>query len=519
MRRRTVTLQDLADAPMRRGAHLGSGGAATTCIVTVQRRYGITHTYCLKEFSGDDSRETLLRELSVLSRLKHPAIAMLHDYVPAGTLLDDGTPLAHPCLLFELVEGITLRELLNAGSKHRLSAEQIIEIGLALADACAYAHSFVVHRDISASNVMLSCAGAVKLLDFGIASVVRAPNEPRTKTVCGKPGYMSPEQASGDRPVDGRSDLFSLGVLLYELACGERPFDGKTDSETFYRTEHGLHVPLAQRAPQTPSALCVIVEQLLQREPLDRFQSARALFDALDTIAPVRATRYDLARIAIEVRADLRPTSQIELPHETPTVPARRPESDERNEPEPVSAFRLRRHRGPAVVLGTATLAAVAALVLSARSVESRPSDTTTSQRAVATTVAATPAETVASPSTPAGAGESDDVDHDRPSAPIGEPTSNTDAVAEEAAVGEKRPALPPNRGRAQAHDVVLATLTIGVRPPSLVWVDSKQIGWSPRTIKRPAGSYTIGTGDARPEITQLVELQPGEQRNVTLRR
>src|SRR5277367_1286239 len=169
------------------------------------------------------------REARAVAALNHPHIVTIYSVEDA-----DGTSF----LTMELVEGQSLDRVIPSGG---LPVEQIVEIATALADALAAAHEKgIVHRDLKPANVMVSNEGRVKVLDFGLAKDVSASDpgdatltsDHRTQVgvVMGTPAYMSPEQTSG-RPLDHRTDIFSLGVLLHEMATGGRPFDGSSSAE------------------------------------------------------------------------------------------------------------------------------------------------------------------------------------------------------------------------------------------------------------------------------------------------
>src|ERR1022692_4786901 len=213
------------------------------------------------------------REAKALAQLDHPNIVAIRSVEES-----DGVHF----LTMQLVEGQPLDRLICAGG---LPLEQIVEIASALGDALAAAHEKgIVHRDLKPANVMVSHEGRVKVLDFGLAKDVRGSNlgdatmtsDSRTEVgvVMGTPAYMSPEQTSG-RPLDHRSDIFSLGVLLHEMATGRRPFEGTSSAELVSSMLRDTPPSVTDERPDLPDALARIVRRCLEKDPRHRLQTAR----------------------------------------------------------------------------------------------------------------------------------------------------------------------------------------------------------------------------------------------------
>lgn len=228
--------------------------------------------------AGDDPgcRERFLAEARMLARLDHPHITRIHD-----VLFDEGEGRFY--LVMEYLEGKDLEEMLREG--YALSLEDTLEIATGVLRALGCAHEQdVVHRDVKPSAVMLTYAEpGVKLLDFGLAdleSILRRGSE----YMAGTSAYMAPEQVEG-RPVDGRSDLYAVGVMLYEMiAGGRRPFEGADDEELFEAHLHAEPPPLGQFAPAVPPALEQVVMRLLAKDPADRYPTAEAALEALGAV-------------------------------------------------------------------------------------------------------------------------------------------------------------------------------------------------------------------------------------------
>jgi TolB-like protein/cytochrome c-type biogenesis protein CcmH/NrfG len=213
------------------------------------------------------------REAKALAQLDHPNIVTIHSVEECGGI---------HFLTMQLVDGLPLDRLIPQGG---LPVEQIIEIASALGDALAAAHEKgIVHRDLKPANVMVSNEGRVKVLDFGLAKDVRGSNlgdatmtsASRTEVgvVMGTPAYMSPEQTSA-RPLDHRTDIFSLGVMLHEMATGRRPFEGTSSAELVSSILRDTPPSVTDVRPDLPSDLARIVRRCLEKDPRHRLQTAR----------------------------------------------------------------------------------------------------------------------------------------------------------------------------------------------------------------------------------------------------
>ncbi len=227
--------------------------------------------------SGGDGRlkGQFAREARAASALNHPNIVTIYEF--------NRTP-AMDFIAMEYVEGTTLSELLKS-----TPLRMLLEYARQAAGGIAAAHAAgVVHRDLKPNNIMVTSGGTAKVLDFGLARQAASPGSDRTETltltqagvVKGTPAYMSPEQALGE-PMGPASDIFSFGVMLYELACGTRPFHGKNAMATISQVVH-LHPP----APSTlnrelPSALDDLIEKCLRKAPTERPASMQMVADAL----------------------------------------------------------------------------------------------------------------------------------------------------------------------------------------------------------------------------------------------
>jgi serine/threonine-protein kinase len=210
----------------------------------------------------EEVKARFFREAQAAGKLSHPNIV---------TVFDAGEERDCAWLAMEYLEGATLEG--HCAKDRRLPPDRVLEVGEAVAEALAYAHGQgVVHRDIKPANIMLLEDGRVKVTDFGIARIMDAART-RTGILMGTPGYMSPEQVAGKR-VDGRSDLFSLGIVLYELLAGRRPFEGESLATVMARIGRTPHTPLREIVPGLPPGFEAVVDKLLAKGLNRRYRSA-----------------------------------------------------------------------------------------------------------------------------------------------------------------------------------------------------------------------------------------------------
>ena len=260
---------------------LGAGGMGEVYLARDPR---LDRTVALKILPGElaadpDRMQRFTREAKAASALNHPNVATIYDVGES-----DGISF----IAMEHVEG----ETLLARISRRMTPPEVVDIGVQAADALDVAHAKgITHRDIKPANLMLTHRGHVKVLDFGVAKVNRSeevsPNgdwtvEPVTAvgSVVGSGPYMSPEQIVGGE-VDPRSDVFSLGVVIYQMATGQLPFSGATRAELMDRIVHATPEPMIQLNPDTPSELERITLKCLDKRPAGRYQSARDLLSDL----------------------------------------------------------------------------------------------------------------------------------------------------------------------------------------------------------------------------------------------
>jgi len=225
-------------------------------------------------------RDELLRrfrnEAHAAGQMNHPNIVTIHD-------ADEFNGLFY--IAMEYLEGDTLQALM--ADKHLISTEQILEIAKQVAAGLDYAHSMkVVHRDIKPANIMISRQKVAKIMDFGISKSVDTLT--RTAHILGTPYYMSPEQVMG-LVLDGRSDLFSFGVVLYELATGARPFGGDTVATVIYKIINETPPPPCELQMAVHPGLSAVITRCLEKKPEDRYQTGAEVAGDLEKFSSLHS--------------------------------------------------------------------------------------------------------------------------------------------------------------------------------------------------------------------------------------
>ena len=248
------------------------------------------------EASADETaRARLVREARLASKLNHPHICTIHEV---------GDAEGQTYIAMELVEGQPLNARVAAGP---LPVDEVLRYGQQMADALAHAHARgVVHRDLKSANVVVTPEGQVKVLDFGLAKRLTGDDLPEVSRVLGQtltaPGvvvgtlaYMAPEQLRG-QPADARSDIWALGVVLYEMAAGKRPFEGPTGFEV---TAAILSQPVPAVPASVPAPLAGVIDRCLAKEPGARYQRADEVRAALEAVAAGRAPAWPTWRVVL----------------------------------------------------------------------------------------------------------------------------------------------------------------------------------------------------------------------------
>ncbi|HEX8155268.1 MAG TPA: protein kinase, partial [Thermoanaerobaculia bacterium] len=262
---------------------LGAGGMGEVFLATDTR---LSRSVAIKVLPAgtsmdEEAQQRMLREARLIATIDHPNVCTIYEI---------GQEAERPYIVMQYVQGESLAQRMRRG---RLSLAEAVEFGKQVTSALSEAHKRgIVHRDIKPGNIMISSSGIVKVLDFGLAkSFLRAPDDAtelilsRADTVSGTTPYMSPEQLLGE-PLDGRSDLFSLGVVLYEIATGRRPFDRRTAAATINA------ILMADPEPLNETELVALEPVILRAlaKPVGRrFADASAMHEALHAVGEGRS--------------------------------------------------------------------------------------------------------------------------------------------------------------------------------------------------------------------------------------
>ena len=238
----------------------------------------------------EDAKERFVHEAQAASALDHLNICNIHEI--------DETEDGQMFICMAYYDGHTLKKHIARGTT---SVEEAMNIAIQTAEGLAKAHAQgIVHRDIKPANIMLTNDGVVKIVDFGLAKLAGMSHVTRTGTTVGTVAYMSPEQARGE-PADQRSDIFSLGVLLYELVTGELPFKAEHQAALLYQVVNTPHKPLSDVRPNLPPQFERIVNKSLEKNAPDRYQLAEELLDDLKLVQKELTTQELLKQAGVPV--------------------------------------------------------------------------------------------------------------------------------------------------------------------------------------------------------------------------
>ena len=256
-------------------AKLGEGGMGEVFLATdtsLDRQVALKFLPASLQ-KDPEARERLIREAKAASKLNHKNILTIHAVASAE---------GRDFIVMEYVEGQSLRELLDSGED--MPILQVLKIGMQICDGLATAHEqSVIHRDIKPANILITPKGQVKITDFGLATWRGASQLTKEGTTVGTAAYMAPEQIQGKKP-DPRSDLFSLGVVLYEMIARRRPFQGDHDAAISYAISNEIPEPLQRYKSGVHPGLEQVVGRALEKDPSTRYQSASDMLAELKRI-------------------------------------------------------------------------------------------------------------------------------------------------------------------------------------------------------------------------------------------
>lgn len=282
---RISELQELLGNKYKILRRIGSGGFGEVYLgehAALGRKVAIK--ILLESFASQDELvKRFQREARAAATLQHPNIIDIYDVGEAEGIY---------FFVMKYIEGVTLAQKME---QEKISQAEAIHIMKQVADALDYAHEHdVIHRDIKPANIMLDQFGKPVLMDFGVARITYEGNLTKTGTLMGTPHYLAPEQPLG-KNVDRRSDIYSLGILLYEMLAGRPPFHDENSITLIFKHINEEPVPLAQLAPQTDPHLCAIIQKMIAKAPEDRYQTAAEVVEELETLAEIYPVKSTLA--------------------------------------------------------------------------------------------------------------------------------------------------------------------------------------------------------------------------------
>lgn len=287
-------------------SRLGEGGMAIVYRATDRRLGREVAVKMLRPQYADDADfvARFQAEARAAAQLTHPNIAAVFDTGQDGR---------HYYIVMELLRPFTLRDLISRSENGKLDPHQAVTFAAEIAAALHFAHQHgVIHRDVKPQNVLFTDDGHVKVTDFGIAKALSAAGGTATGTILGSPHYLSPEQAGG-HTVGPASDVYSLGVVLYEMLTGRPPYTGETPVAIAVQHLRGIPTPIRELAPDVPEPVAAVVERAMARRPEQRFASAaelrEALLAALAGKSPALAATTVMPREAIQ--AAVPPASEL----------------------------------------------------------------------------------------------------------------------------------------------------------------------------------------------------------------
>ncbi|MBR0565115.1 protein kinase [Azoarcus sp. L1K30] len=423
----------------------------------------------------EDFRERFFREAKAAGRLNHPNIVTIHDVGESS----EGVPY----IAMEYLTGLSLRESLDSGMV--LPLRKVVDIALLILRGLDYAHQHgIVHRDIKPANIMLARNGMVKIMDFGIALATDG-SKSLDDAMAGSPIYMAPEQVSHG-PVDARTDLFALGVTLYEMLTGKDPFAADSIPAVMHNILHHVPPPPSSLNPDVPPELDAVIMRTLAKPPADRFASARDLTRAL---TPIRRALRD-SGAAAQTRTEQAPSVGSATIVATPgSRPMRAGTDHPATDDSDKSAARR-----PLLLVAVLVALSTAAVFAYFSSDTSEEGDRTLPVTPAVHAVPVSPAELASPPAPEAVASDS---------------TEESTTAPSPAAPEARAPAIA-----AETQTVEPGALKLNVLPWGEIYVNGRKRGVTPplRSLELPPGTYRIEirNADFAPS-THKVTIKSGE--------
>ena len=498
----------------RLGPKLGSGGMAEVFLGTVIGAEGFARRVAIKRVLGAHSETPgfaamFVDEARIASQLSHPNVVSVLDF--------DRDPEGRLFLVMEFIDGKDLDALSEAG---RLPPSIAIFVVSEILRGLGHAHELpnasgirgYVHRDVSPHNVLVSWEGAVKVSDFGIAKALEGSGCARSGIVKGKPAYMSPEQVNAEG-LDGRSDLFAVGILLWELLAGTKLFTGGT-RETFAQILfHAVPRP-SQVAAGVPADLEAVAMKLLARDREDRYPTAEAAIEALARCADnprngrSELVRWMASRFPAEARARAQPPQPSlplpllprveDLPGPVTVLHVATPEAERRR-----SEVRPPRRRPRLIGAAVATCAIAAALtaIVATRAASS--------ERAAGAAIERAGPAPVPGPAPPAAHGPAPAPAPDPTPVLVTSPTRSPSVEARRPGPDGAPRSEPPRPPRIR---VERGALVIRVQPWAEVWIDGISAGQTPVQTKVSAGAHRVLMKNDRTQKTVTVLVTAAQE-------
>jgi tetratricopeptide (TPR) repeat protein/predicted Ser/Thr protein kinase len=254
--------------------------------------------------ANDTEKARFLQEAKAAAQLNHPNVCVIHE------IQDEGE---HPFIVMEYVEGQTIHKMVGSGNE--LSIDKVVEYAIQIADALQAAHERdIVHRDIKSDNIMVTAKDRIKVMDFGLAKLKGTARLTKSASTVGTLAYMAPEQIQG-HDVDARSDIFSFGVVLFEMLTGKLPFKGEYEAALMYEIMNEQPQSTENLREDTPSELAHIINRALEKDPNDRYQS----------ISDILIDLRRLKRYTSRVSRPAMPAAESSKQHSVPRIQAAPP--------------------------------------------------------------------------------------------------------------------------------------------------------------------------------------------------